>query len=149
MKLARKVKGRKGIGSFTNGCQGLTMGAVAATGNKHHRGGVGTPLGNVDFMFYDGYLGENVDTLEIMDKVLSDGSSGFELPAAVIVEAVQGEGGLNAARAEWLQGLEKLCKKYDILLIGANIQAGNGRNGDCYRFEIVGINPEVEKGTTE
>ena len=143
LKLARKVKGRNGIVSFTNGFHGVTMGAVAATGNKHHRGGVGTPLGNVDFMFYDGYLGENVDTLEIMDKVLSDGSSGFELPAAVIVEAVQGEGGLNAARAAWLQGLEKLCKKYDILLIVDDIQAGNGRTGEFFSFEFAGIKPDI------
>lgn len=143
LKLARKVKGRNGIVSFTNGFHGVTMGAVAATGNKHHRGGVGTPLGNVDFMFYDGYLGENVDTLEIMDKVLSDGSSGFELPAAVIVEAVQGEGGLNAARAEWLQGLDKLCKKHDILLIVDDIQAGNGRTGEFFSFEFAGIKPDI------
>jgi len=143
LKLARKVKGRNGIVSFTNGFHGITMGAVAATGNKHHRGGVGTPLGNVDFMFYDGYLGGNVDTLEIMDKVLSDGSSGFELPAAVIVEAVQGEGGLNAARAEWLQGLEKLCQKHDILLILDDIQAGNGRTGEFFSFEFAGIKPDI------
>ena len=143
LKLARKVKGRTGIISFTNGFHGVTTGAVAATGNKHHRGGVGMPLGNVDFMFYDGYLGENVDTLAIMDKVLSDGSSGFETPAAVIVEAVQGEGGLNAARAEWLQGLEKLCKKHDMLLILDDIQAGNGRTGEFFSFEFAGIKPDM------
>ena len=143
LKLARKVKGRTGIISFTNGFHGVTTGAVAATGNKHHRGGVGTPLGNVDFMFYDGYLGDNVDSLAIMDKVLSDGSSGFETPAAVIVEAVQGEGGLNAARAEWLQGLEKLCKKHDMLLILDDIQAGNGRTGDFFSFEFAGIKPDM------
>ena len=57
--------------SFTNGFHGVTMGAVAATGNQHHRGGVGVPLSGVDFMFYDGYLGDDVDTLAIMDKVLS------------------------------------------------------------------------------
>jgi diaminobutyrate-2-oxoglutarate transaminase len=143
LKLARKVKGRTGIISFTNGFHGVTTGAVAATGNKHHRGGVGTPLGNVDFMFYDGYLGDDVDSLAIMDKVLSDGSSGFETPAAVIVEAVQGEGGLNAARAEWLQGLEKLCKKHDMLLILDDIQAGNGRTGEFFSFEFAGIKPDM------
>ncbi|GGY60229.1 diaminobutyrate--2-oxoglutarate transaminase [Marinobacter zhanjiangensis] len=143
LKLARKVKGRTGIISFTNGFHGVTTGAVAATGNKHHRGGVGTPLGNVDFMFYDGYLGEDVDSLAIMDKVLSDGSSGFETPAAVIVEAVQGEGGLNTARAEWLQGLEKLCKKHDMLLILDDIQAGNGRTGEFFSFEFAGITPDM------
>ena len=143
LKLARKVKGRSGIISFTNGFHGVTMGAVATTGNKHHRGGVGTPLGNVDFMFYDGYLGDDVDTLAIMDKLLSDGSSGFELPAAVIVEAVQGEGGLNACRAEWLKGLSELCKKHDILLILDDIQAGNGRTGEFFSFEFAGIKPDI------
>ena len=143
MKLARKVKGRTGIISFTNGFHGVTMGAVAATGNKHHRGGVGTPLGNVNFMFYDGYLGESVDTLEVMDKLLCDHSSGVEVPAAVIVEAVQGEGGLNAARASWLQGLEKLCRKHDMLLILDDIQAGNGRTGEFFSFEFAGIRPDI------
>src|SRR5690606_14272496 len=129
--------------SFTNGFHGVTMGAVAATGNVHHRGGVGTPLGNDDFMFYDGYLGDDIDTLEIMDKVLSDRSSGVELPAAVIVEAVQGEGGLNAARAEWLKGLETLCQKHDILLFLDDIQAGNGRTGEFFSFEFAGIKPDI------
>ncbi|WP_372964878.1 diaminobutyrate--2-oxoglutarate transaminase [Marinobacter sp.] len=143
MKLARKVKGRTNIISFTNGFHGVTAGAVAATGNKHHRGGVGVPLGNVDFMFYDGYLGEDVDTIAIMDKMLSDSSSGIELPAAVIVEAVQGEGGLNAARAEWLKGLSALCEKHDILLILDDIQAGNGRTGEFFSFEFAGIKPDI------
>jgi len=143
MKLARKVKGRTGIISFTNGFHGVTMGAVAATGNKNHRGGVGTPLGNVNFMFYDGYLGESVDTLAVMDKMLCDHSSGVEVPAAVIVEAVQGEGGLNAARASWLQGLEKLCRKHDMLLILDDIQAGNGRTGEFFSFEFAGIHPDI------
>jgi diaminobutyrate-2-oxoglutarate transaminase len=143
LKLARKVKGRTGIISFTNGFHGVTMGAVAATGNKHHRVGAGVPLSGVDFMFYDGYLGEDVDTLAIMDKLLSDSSSGVELPAAVIVEAIQGEGGLNAARAEWLKGLETLCKKHDILLILDDIQAGNGRTGEFFSFEFAGIKPDI------
>jgi diaminobutyrate-2-oxoglutarate transaminase len=143
MKLARKVKGRTNIISFTNGFHGVTAGAVAATGNEHHRGGVGVPLGHVDFMFYDGYLGEDVDTLDIMDKVLSDSSSGVEKPAAAIVEAVQGEGGLNAARAEWLKGLSELCKKHDILLIVDDIQAGNGRTGEFFSFEFAGIKPDI------
>ena len=143
LKLARKVKGRSGIISFTNGFHGVTMGAVATTGNKHHRGGVGTPLGNVDFMFYDGYLGDDVDTLAIMDKLLSDGSSGFELPAAVIVEAVQGEGGLNAASKEWMQGIARLAKKHGALLIADDIQAGIGRTGTFFSFEEFGIEPDL------
>ncbi|ROU01367.1 diaminobutyrate--2-oxoglutarate transaminase [Marinobacter sp. R17] len=143
LKLARKVKGRDTIISFTNGFHGVSLGAVAATGNKHHRGGAGVPLGGVNFMPYDGYLGDDVDTIAVMDKMLSDGSSGIELPAAVIVEAVQGEGGLNAASAEWLQKLEKLCRKHDILLIVDDIQAGNGRTGEFFSFEFAGIKPDI------
>ncbi|MEQ5835207.1 diaminobutyrate--2-oxoglutarate transaminase [Marinobacter sp. NFXS9] len=143
LKLARKVKGRDTIISFTNGFHGVSLGAVAATGNKHHRGGAGVPLGGVNFMPYDGYLGDDVDTIAVMDKMLSDGSSGIELPAAVIVEAVQGEGGLNAASAEWLQKLEKLCRKHDILLIIDDIQAGNGRTGEFFSFEFAGIKPDI------
>ncbi|SFL96395.1 diaminobutyrate--2-oxoglutarate transaminase [Marinobacter zhejiangensis] len=143
MKLARKVKGRTGIISFTNGFHGVSLGAVAATGNKGHRGGAGQPLNNVTFMPFDGYYGDNVDTLAMMDKLLSDNSSGVDLPAAVIVEAVQGEGGLNAASAEWLQGLETLCRKHDILLILDDIQAGNGRTGEFFSFEFAGIKPDI------
>ncbi|WP_165857296.1 diaminobutyrate--2-oxoglutarate transaminase [Marinobacter sp. JSM 1782161] len=143
LKLARKVKGRDTIISFTNGFHGVSLGAVAATGNKHHRGGAGVPLGGVNFMPYDGYLGDEVDTIAMIDKMLNDGSSGIELPAAVIVEAVQGEGGLNAARAEWLQKLEKLCRKHDILLIVDDIQAGNGRTGEFFSFEFAGIKPDI------
>ncbi|WP_111497143.1 diaminobutyrate--2-oxoglutarate transaminase [Marinobacter bohaiensis] len=143
LKLARKVKGRDTIISFTNGFHGVSLGAVAATGNKHHRGGAGVPLGGVNFMPYDGYLGDDVDTIAMIDKMLNDGSSGIELPAAVIVEAVQGEGGLNAARAEWLQKLEKLCRKHDILLIVDDIQAGNGRTGEFFSFEFAGIKPDI------
>ncbi|MDX1756295.1 MAG: diaminobutyrate--2-oxoglutarate transaminase [Marinobacter sp.] len=143
LKLARKVKGRDGIISFTNGFHGVSLGAVAATGNKHHRGGAGVPLNSVTFMPYDGYLGKDINTLEMMDKMLSDNSSGLDLPAAVIVEAVQGEGGLNAASAEWLQALEKLCKKYDMLLILDDIQAGNGRTGGFFSFDFAGIKPDI------
>ncbi|PAV24670.1 hypothetical protein CF392_14990 [Tamilnaduibacter salinus] len=78
-----------------------------------------------------------------MDKMLVDGSSGIETPAAVIAEAVQGEGGLNVATAEWLQKLEKVCRKHDMLLIIDDIQAGNGRTGQFFSFEQAGIKPDM------
>lgn len=143
LKLARKVKGRQNIISFTNGFHGVSLGAVATTGNGGHRGGAGVSLGDVSFMPYDQYFGENVDTLEIFDKMMTDPSSGIDKPAAVIVEAVQGEGGLNAARAEWLKGLSHLCKKHDLLLILDDIQAGNGRTGEFFSFEFAGIVPDI------
>jgi len=143
MKLARKVTGREGIISFTNGFHGVSMGALAATGNKHHRGGAGVGLSGVNFIPYDGYMGEDLDSIQLMEKMLLDGSSGLELPAAVIVEAIQGEGGLNVASPEWLQSLERLCRKHGILLILDDIQAGNGRSGDFFSFEEAGITPDI------
>lgn len=143
LKLARKVKGRSNIISFTNGFHGVTGGALAATGNQHHRGGMGTSMPDVTRMPFDGYLGEGVDTTEYLDQVLSDPSSGVDHPAAVIVETIQGEGGLNAASFDWLRNLEKVCRRHDMLLIVDDIQSGCGRSGRFFSFEEVGIKPDI------
>ncbi len=143
LKLARKVTGRTSIVSFTNGFHGVTLGAVAATGNSHHRGGAGVALGDVTRMPFCGYYGRDADSLKMMDKLLSDPSSGVDLPAAMIVEPVQGEGGLNVANNDWLRGLEKLCRKHEILLIVDDIQAGCGRTGTYFSFEASGIKPDI------
>ena len=142
-KLARKVKGRPGIVSFTNGFHGVSLGSVAATGNSHFRDAAGVPLGNVSFMPYDGYLSPDVDTLDYFEAFLKDNSSGLDLPAAVIVETVQGEGGINVAGFEWLQRLEELCSEFDMLLIIDDIQAGCGRTGPFFSFEKAGIVPDM------
>ncbi|WP_062064479.1 diaminobutyrate--2-oxoglutarate transaminase [Cellvibrio sp. OA-2007] len=143
MKIARKVKGREKIIAFTNGFHGVSLGAVAATGNEHHRNGAGVSLGNIERMPFCGYHGRDVDTVKMMDKLLSDPSSGVDLPAAVIVEVVQGEGGLNVAGDSWLQSLQKLCRKHDMLLIVDDIQAGCGRTGSFFSFESSGIKPDI------
>lgn len=143
MKLARNITGRHNIISFTNGFHGVSLGALAATGNSHHRGAAGIDLGGVSRMPYDGYLGEGFDTTAYLDKVLSDASSGIDTPAAVIVETVQGEGGINAASFEWLRALEAVCRRHEVLLIIDDIQAGCGRTGTFFSFEPVGIKPDI------
>lgn len=143
MKLARKVKGRETIVAFTNGFHGVTLGAVAATGNQHHRGGAGVALDNIERMPFCGYHGQDTDTLKMMDKLLGDPSSGVDHPAAVLVEVVQGEGGLNVAKDDWLRGLAALCRKHDMLLIVDDIQAGCGRTGKFFSFEHSGISPDI------
>lgn len=142
-KLARNITGRTNIISFTNGFHGVTLGSVAATGNSHFRNATGVPLGNVSFMPYDGYFGTDVDTVEYLRKFLTDGSSGVDLPAAVVVETVQGEGGVNVASFGWLQRLEKLCREFDILMIVDDIQVGCGRTGTFFSFERAGISPDI------
>jgi diaminobutyrate-2-oxoglutarate transaminase len=143
MKVARNVTGQQNIVTFTNGFHGVSLGALAATGNSHHRNAAGVSLTGTHRMPYDGYLGDNIDTTEYLDKVLSDSSSGINSPAAVIVETVQGEGGINVASIEWLQNLQTVCRKHKILLIIDDIQAGCGRTGDYFSFEEAGIEPDI------
>ncbi len=143
LKLARNITGRENVISFTNGFHGVSLGSLAATGNSHHRGAAGVSLSGTSRMPYDGYLGDDIDTTAYLDKVLSDSSSGIDLPAAVIVETVQGEGGINAASFEWLQNLEVICRKHDVLLIVDDIQAGCGRTGTFLSFEEAGIKPDI------
>lgn len=143
MKIARNVTGQQNIITFTNGFHGVSLGSLAATGNSHHRDAAGVSLTGTHRMPYDGYLGENIDTTEYLDKVLSDSSSGINSPAAVIVEAVQGEGGINVASVDWLRNLQTVCRKHNILLIIDDIQAGCGRTGDYFSFEEAGIEPDI------
>lgn len=143
IKLARKVTGRTNVVAFTNGFHGCTLGALALTGNQHHRGGAGVALNDVTRMPFEGYLGKGVDTVAYLDKLLGDQSSGVDKPAAVITETLQGEGGLNVASEEWLQSLQAVCKKHDILFIVDDIQAGCGRTGTFFSFEQYGIQPDM------
>jgi len=143
MKLARMVKRRSNIIAFTNGYHGLTMGSLAVTGNSFYRDESYGLRANTDFMPFDGYFGPEVNTLDYFRKFLADQSSGVDLPAAVIVETVQGEGGINVASDEWLQGLEKMCHEFDMLLIVDDIQMGNGRTGPFFSFERAGITPDM------
>jgi len=143
MKIARNVTGQQNIVTFTNGFHGVSLGSLAVTGNSHHRDAAGVSLNGAHRMPYDGYLGDNIDTIEYLDKVLSDSSSGVNSPAAVIVETVQGEGGVNVASIEWLKHLQTVCRKHHILLIVDDIQAGCGRTGDFFSFEESGIEPDI------
>lgn len=143
LKLARKIKGRDTIMSFTNAFHGMTLGALSITGNEKKRQGAGIPLYNSMFMPFDQYFGEDIDTVEYVRKYLEDNSSGTPLPAAIILETVQGEGGLNTASIDWLKQIESLCYEKDILLIIDDIQAGCGRTGTFFSFEPAGINPDI------
>jgi diaminobutyrate-2-oxoglutarate transaminase len=143
LKLARNITGRTNVVSFTNGFHGVTLGSVATTANSHFRQAAGVPLNNVTTLPYDGYLGDGIDTLDYFEKLLQDGSSGLDLPAAVILETVQGEGGVNVASWRWLQRLEALCQAHEILLIVDDIQVGCGRTGSFFSFEEAGLVPDI------
>lgn len=143
LKLARMVKGRSNVVCFTNGYHGLTMGSLAITGNNFYRDEAYISRSNVSFLPFDGYLGPDFNTLELFRKLLVDNSSGLDLPAAVILETIQAEGGVNIASAAWLKELSEICNEFDILLIIDDIQVGNGRSGDFFSFEEAGIKPDI------
>ena len=143
LKVARKVTGRTNVIAFPNGFHGCTLGALAATGNQHHRNGAGVPLNGVTRMPYADYAGDDANTIALLDRMLDDPSSGIDAPAAFIVEAVQGEGGLNVASFQWLRELQKVAKRHGALLILDDIQAGIGRTGTFFSFEPAGIKPDI------
>lgn len=143
LKVARQATGRTNVVAFTNAFHGLSLGGLAATGNSHYREAAGIALDNVTRLPFDGYLGEGVDTLDLFEKMLGDPGSGLDLPAAVIVEAVQGEGGINVASSAWLQRLRQLTADNGILLILDEIQSGIGRTGSFFAFEESGIVPDI------
>nr|WP_319247577.1 diaminobutyrate--2-oxoglutarate transaminase [uncultured Celeribacter sp.] len=142
MKTARKVTGRTNIIAFTNGFHGVTMGALAATGNGYHRGGAGMDKSGVTRLPFDGYA-DGVDSAALLDQMLSDPSGGIDAPAAIIFETVQGEGGLNAASAEWVRKMQEIAHKHGALLIIDDIQAGCGRTGTFFSFEGMGVQPDI------
>jgi diaminobutyrate-2-oxoglutarate transaminase len=143
LKLARKVKGRSGVFSFQGGFHGMTLGALAATGNKYNRGGAGQDLGGVNFMPYPFGFMESFDTIKYIETVITDPNSGIAKPAAIVLETVQAEGGIVVAPVEWLQRLRKLCDDHDILMIVDDIQVGCGRTGNFFSFERAGIAPDI------
>ena len=143
LKLARKVTGRERVVNFTNAFHGMTLGALAVTGNGFKRAGAGVPLNHAHAVPFDGYMGEDVDTLDYLEALLTDDGSGLDLPAAVILETVQAEGGVNVASDEWLRRLREITRKHGVLLIVDDIQVGCGRTGPFFSFESAGIDPDI------
>ncbi|MGY8678613.1 diaminobutyrate--2-oxoglutarate transaminase [Bradyrhizobium sp. UFLA05-153] len=143
LKLSRKVTRRQNVISFTRGYHGMSLGAIAASSNRYYRTASGVALSGATLMPYDGYLGPGVDTADYLRKVLMDESSGIDCPAAILVETVQGEGGINIAGREWLQSIQAIAKDIGALFIVDDIQMGCGRTGDFFSFEFAELSPDI------
>jgi diaminobutyrate-2-oxoglutarate transaminase len=142
LKLARLNTGRTGIIAFTHGFHGVSLGSLATTANSWYRDAAGIDLQGTTFIPYDGYV-KGLDSIAYFEQLLTDPGSGMSLPAAVIVECIQGEGGVNVASDKWLHQLRALTKKHDILMIVDEIQVGCGRTGEFFSFEQSGIVPDM------
>jgi diaminobutyrate-2-oxoglutarate transaminase len=143
LKLVRKITGRESVISFTNAFHGMTLGSLSVTGNSMKRGGAGIPLVHATPMPYDNYFDGQLPDFLYFQRLLEDSGSGLNEPAAVIVETLQGEGGINSCRPEWLQGLAELCERHEMLLIVDDVQMGCGRTGPFFSFEEAGIAPDI------
>lgn len=139
LKLARKNTGRTGIIAFSGAFHGMSLGSLACTTDRKSRRGAGVPLNNTVFVPYEGKL----DSVAYIRWILEDDHSGIEKPAAIILETVQAEGGINVASPEWLKEIRKICDEYSILLIVDDIQVGCGRTGHFFSFERAGIVPDM------
>lgn len=143
IKLGRKITGRSQIAAFTGAFHGMTLGALSLTGNRSLRNNSLPLLNHVIRLPFDGYCGSGIHDLATFSETVRDPSGGIEAPAAIVVETVQGEGGLNVASIEWLKALADIAKDLKALLIVDEVQTGCGRTGSFFSFERAGIKPDI------
>ncbi len=135
IKLARKyayLKNNKSGGkiiAMDRSFHGRTIGALSVTGNSHYREPFEPLMGGVSFAVYN-------DLESVKELVSAD-------TCAIILETIQGEGGIHLASAEFLQGIKKLCDENDILLILDEIQCGMGRTGKYFAYQRYGVMPDI------
>ncbi|MFC7403818.1 aspartate aminotransferase family protein [Georgenia alba] len=142
LKLARLATGRREVVAFSHGFHGMTLGSLAATANHAFRKWAGVPLTDVVRLPFETAPGGDT-ALTDYGAALRDASSGLTPPAAFLVEAVQAEGGVNVASAEWLHEVQALAREVGALFIIDDIQAGCGRTGSYFSFDGMGLDPDV------
>ena len=134
LKAARKYAYKKGTGRYEfiameHSFHGRSIGAVSVTGNAHYREPFEPMLPGVKFAEYN--------NLESVKSLVSDKT------CAIILEPIQGEGGINMATKEFMEGIRKLCDEEGILMICDEIQCGMGRSGAMFAWESYGVKPDI------
>lgn len=143
LKLARKATGRDGLVSFSGAYHGMSRGSLAVTGSRRARAAGQIGPSSVTFVPYeDGPFGQ-FDSVSYLERMFADVGSGLDIPAAVIVEPLQMEGGIYPASVTWLRRLRELTERHGVLLICDEIQSGCGRTGPYFCFEHAGVRPDI------
>ena len=152
IKLARIATGRSGLISFTGAYHGMTAAALAATGNVALRGAAGVPDAGVTRLPFPqdyrcpygvgGIAGERI-AVEHARRLFDDPGSGMTAPAAMIVEPVQGEGGVVPAPDGWLRALRTLAAEHGMPLIADEVQTGLGRTGELWGVDHAQVVPDM------
>lgn len=152
VKLAKTFTGRGNVISFSGGYHGMTQGSLALTGNLGAKNAVPNLMPGVQFLPYPheyrcplGLGGEaGVDALTYyFENFIEDMESGVVKPAAVILEAIQGEGGVVVGPTKWLRKIREVTEKHGILMIADEVQAGFCRSGKMFAFQYAGIEPDI------
>lgn len=152
LKLTRTATGRQTVLAFQGAYHGMTLGTLSLSGNLAPKAALGALVPGVHLMPYPhdyrcpfGVGGEEaVDyNLHYLRHLLSDPESGILQPAAMILEPVQGEGGVIPAPDRWLRGVRELTQARQIPLIFDEIQCGIARTGTMFAFEHAGVTPDV------
>lgn len=152
VKLFKTATGRSNIIAFHGAYHGMTCGALSMTGNLKIKNPVANLMPGVHFLpypylFRSPYGMNEEETINIslyqIRQTLTDPESGISKPAAVIVEAIQGEGGCIPAPLRWLKGLSEICTDLDIPLVLDEVQSGIGRSGAMFAFELADIKPDA------
>ncbi len=142
LRWARRASCRSTVLHFRGSFHGLTLGCLSVAGDGAVRRISGVPLNHALQAPYLGDLGPDADTIAHLDEVLTE-RSGADLPAAVLVETVQVEGGLRTATYEWLRRLAEACRRRGVLLILDESLTACGRTGWWFSFEPAGIHPDL------
>ncbi|KPA18712.1 diaminobutyrate--2-oxoglutarate transaminase [Candidatus Magnetomorum sp. HK-1] len=142
LKLARKYTKRQNIIAFMGAFHGMTLGSLSVTSNKEYRSTL-NGLNNTIFIPFPDHKISNENVIMYLEKILYDNHSGIDKPAAIIMETVQAEGGINVADIEFLKNIENICKENEIIFICDEIQVGCGRTGNFFSFERAGIKPDL------
>ncbi len=160
IKLAKSVSGADEVISFRGGYHGCTNGALSLTGNRAMKKNVPGKMPGVHFFPFGSTSTSTassvlnraqVDAALLLESALEDVNSGLGNVAAVILELVQGEGGVYVADKDFVERIYRLTRKFGITLIVDEIQTGCGRTGTWYAFEQYGIEPDIfvtSKGTS-
>ena len=152
LKLCKTATGRAEVISFQGAFHGASHAAMAVTGQTAHRERIANMPPGVHFFPYPyalrSPLGDDPEIVgqrcvELLEAALRDPLGGIPLPAAVIVEIVQGEGGVIPAPTSFMTGLRRLTRELEIPLIVDEVQTGCGRTGSWFAFVQHGIEPDV------
>lgn len=152
IKLCKTATGRSEIITFRGGFHGCTTGAMSVTGLLSQKNPVGNLMPGVHFLPYSDChncpLGLRRSTCQVncatvLETALTDPNGGITRPAAVILEIVQGEGGVIPADPEFIRRVRELTRRLDIPLVVDEIQTGCGRTGTWFAFEQYDIEPDV------